>query len=436
MAQVANNRPRFPAYAQPRPVRYLQSPLVRYGGPIDCAFAIAILLAVLFNAQLGPLTPLTILAVVPLFMWVRRNRMAGIAARCWPLLLVPGFALLSAVWSIQPQATLRYATLYLVTVLAGIFIGAGLSGRSQIVAIAVAFTAYNAVAFLFGKMTPWEGAMAFAGLSHSKNLAGSVAVIGIMGSLACLALASSRRSRLLMILSIAPLAPCAWITWASHATGAQVGGGAGIVCLILWLTTRYLPLQVRWSIFIVTAILIVAIVMTQSLWMPALFDFVLESSGKDSGLTGRGDIWRKADQLISRRPVLGLGFGAFWIPGNLDAEALWRQFGIGNKSGFSFHHTQREITVGMGYVGFFLAVIVAAGSTMSLFLRSLVKPDFENIFFSAFLVYSTLRLGTEVFGIGSMQFETILLFAAFAVGLRRQEPPPTSSPVHSHIASS
>ena len=49
--------------------------------------------------------------------------------------------------------------------------------------------------------------------------------------------------------------------------------------------------------------------------------------------------------------MLGRGYYAFWRQGNLDAEGLWRYFGIDSRGGFTFHNTLVDILVTLGWIG-------------------------------------------------------------------------------------
>ena len=82
-----------------------------------------------------------------------------------------------------------------------------------------------------------------------------------------------------------------------------------------------------------------------------LSQWFLDATGKDVTLTGRTDLWAVAFQEIAERPLLGVGFQAFWVHGNPLAEQLWAQFGISGRGGFHFHNTLISNTVEIGLLG-------------------------------------------------------------------------------------
>ncbi len=46
--------------------------------------------------------------------------------------------------------------------------------------------------------------------------------------------------------------------------------------------------------------------------------------GKDATLTGRVDLWALVLPYGDRRPLLGYGYGAFWIADNPMTQEIWR----------------------------------------------------------------------------------------------------------------
>jgi exopolysaccharide production protein ExoQ len=393
-------------------------------GIVDVVLVAVVFGASLFNTIIGPLTPLLLMASFPALLWLRHERLFAVVARCWPLLVLPAFAILSTLWSIAPRDTLYYGTLYLLTAWLGVFLAGALNRDKVLVGLFVAFQGYNISAILFGRMVGWGGgafgSQAFAGLSGSKNAAGDAAALGLMIALATLTLSLERRWRMLAMVAALSVPSAAWILWSAHATGALIAGTAATFCLILWLLSRRLPVTVRGVILMTALLAVLAAVTTQSIWLQPLFDYVLHTAGKDAGLTGRSDLWHKADQLIAQRPLLGLGYNAFWRIGNLDAEALWRLMGINNRGGFNFHNTVREILVHLGFVGLAMYVIGAFTATGANFLRALRRPDPLQILACGWIVYSVMKVGFEVVGFGTMHYGTVLAFMMLALGFRAE----------------
>lgn len=391
----------------------------------DALLAALPIFACLFNKMLGPLSVLMVAGAVGLTAWIRVEKLPGALARAWPVLLIPLFALASYVWSLSPGATARYGTLFAITVVSGVLMATCLDRRALLIGVMLAYASFLIAGVLIGdtKRDGTSGEVAFIGIAASKNMAGSSAAISMLLALACMSLAHQIRSFGLLI-SAGVLLPLAMFSlYMALSAGALIGGGAALICLMMWITSQRLPRQARASILLVISVMVIAAIATMELWLPLIFDAVITGSGKDAGLTGRVELWRKADQLIAQRPFLGQGFGAFWLQGNLDAEAIWRDFFINNRTGFNFHNTAKEILVHLGWVGFGLYVFIGAICIGTLIWRTMVRPDPTRIFFCAWMIYFGLRTYFEAMGMNQMYAETILTYAALALGLARDNQP-------------
>lgn len=391
----------------------------------DALLAALPIAACLFNSMLGPLSVLMVFGSVVLTAWLRIEQLPTVIARAWPVMLIPLFALASYIWSMSPGATMRYGLLFAITVSSGVLMATCLDRRSLLIGITLAYAAFLIAGILIGdtKRDGTSGEVAFIGIASSKNMAGSSGAIGVLLSFASMSLAHQIRSFGLLVGSILLLPLALYSLYMALSVGALIGGGAALICLMMWILSQRLSRQARASILLVISVMVFAALVTVEFWLPVMFELLIAGSGKDAGLTGRVDLWLKADQLIAQRPFLGRGFGAFWVPGNLDAEAIWREFFINNRTGFNFHNTAKEFLVSIGWVGFSLFILVAAVSLGALIWRTMVRPDPARIFFCGWMVYWMLRTYFESMGITQMYAETILIYAAMALGLARDNLP-------------
>ena len=405
------------------------APLDEYGrlsvfdrrSPIFDAVIVAIpFLAILFNIWLGPLTPLLVLAITPLYVLLRWERLYRVFLNCWPLLLLPIFALSSVFWSDEPAKTLRYGTLYLLTVIPAILVGAGSEKDALIKGVFLAFAIYMFLSVTFGRWVGWGGGggAAFAGLLGSKNASGDAAGLAVLCTVATFFWAVSGR-KLIWIVGAVLVLPLALFTlWASKSTGALITTILALPCLLLWTASRLLKREVRMAIFVLSFLTAIIAIGTVSFWIGPLFEAVMENSGKDAGLTGRDLLWSKADQLIRERPWLGGGYSAFWVHDNLDAEYLWREMGIVNRSGFNFHNTPRGILVALGAVGLALFIVVFLYASLRLLVRTMVTADMAGILCCALIVFWAPRFYVELIGFQNMHFATMIMFISLSYGLR------------------
>ena len=54
---------------------------------------------------------------------------------------------------------------------------------------------------------------------------------------------------------------------------------------------------------------------------------ILKALGKDTTLTGRGDMWPYIFEMIGEKPILGYGYGAFWSGPDTPSFYIWRATG-------------------------------------------------------------------------------------------------------------
>lgn len=385
---------------------------------IDVAIVATIVAASLFNLVLVSLTPLLIVAAMGAFALLRWDRLPEILRDCWPLLLLPSFALLSAAWSDLPMTAVYYSILYLATVIAGLFIGRGMAKGSVLTGFFLGFALFTVLSVLSFRFSVWgaSGGIAFVGLTQSKNTAGDMAGVGLLATLCFFFAAFSRRQLTWMGAALATVPFYLFALWFSRATGALVATTVVLLCTLAWLVSRGLSKQARTAIFIIAVATVLGLIATQHLWLPPLFEAVLEGTGKDAGLTGRTELWRFADDLISRKPLLGMGYNSFWVHNNLDAEYLWRKMGIARRSGFNFHNTPREILVHLGYVGLALFGLVATIGAGRLLFATNQRPTHEFIFASAILLFYAIKMPFEIIGVSPIHFGTITIFAILAIG--------------------
>lgn len=373
--------------------------------------------AMLANPILGPLTPLIVIAFVPFFAVINRNRMVHVLASAGPCLLLPLLALLSVTWSQAPDDTLRYGLLYLLTCFVGSMMGAGMRSQDAISGLFFGLLIIGILNFMLGGYGVTEtGAAAFRGIQGSKNAAGEYAGAAVLVSVAMTSQAWINRRYGSVVLGVFGLVIAVSTLVLSKATGALIATSVALPCMICWLISRHMEVQVRTAICGAIMIVVAVMLLTLNLWLPALFELVLDSSGKEVGLTGRTMLWQAADRQIAMRPLLGRGYNAFWVPENLEAIRLWSEMGIESQMGFNFHNTYREILVDLGYIGLIIFVIVATVSTLIVLLRTMFKPSISLIMASALLVYFAMKTPFETFGFGGMHLLTLILFMCWSMG--------------------
>jgi len=392
----------------------------------DALIVGTIFLAALMVRWLPVVGPVIYLLVSGLIFVLHPGKL-GTLVRCAPLLFIGLFAIASIFWSDAPSATAYYGAQYAVTILISCQLATLLSERGLLIGLLSAFFIFGVVNFLSGLS---EGTITFYGFySHapfvgtmaSKNTLADSSAIGLMIGITAFATALRRRYVLLALASLALIFINALLIANAQSTGAIVAAIVGCFTVIVLLGSRILSVQARFASFAAMVTGALALLATQRLWLGPLFNDLLAVSGKDSTLTGRTYIWERAQVMIDQHPLLGVGYAAFWRPGNLEAEAIWRRMLIPNKTGFNFHNTYYDWRVHLGIVGVTLAIIIVLPLAIGLLVRAVRTPTPMTIFLSALLVYQTTRMNFEGLAISQFHYATILIFTALAWAFRDNE---------------
>ena len=260
-----------------------------------------------------------------------------------------GFLLLSAIWSINPQASMRQAIIYLFVVAGAI----GIAGSFEIdefmkvVALVCGLAALASLLLIVvSPSSVFVGDTGeYRGIFSQKNELGEAMTIGALAALH--GLRASKRHR-----------------W--H--GALILVFVTIVCFLSKSATSLLTIFVLCSVDMVSALMrqggiarILGIMLTfiavPSLALTAIFpDWLLEMTGKDPTLTGRTIIWSYVIPDIYQKPFLGWGYAAFWTPDNPAAMEIGESI---HWFAPSAHNGLLEILLTVGVVGavFFLFLL-------------------------------------------------------------------------------
>jgi len=392
----------------------------------DGVWIAAVMMAMLFVQLLGSVSALIIIAAVPVFVYVRRERLGDYALAAAVLAIIPGWALLSALWSPVPGLTLYYGAEYLFTIMIGVIMGAAIDRQQALLGLFAAFVAYAAASLLVGgyvdvgKAGSTEVGQAFVGIMVSKNIAADSAGLGMLVSGSAMVIGARTRRPLVLLGALAVFAINVWIVLKAESTGALVAAAIATLGLILMQPARILSAPARRLLLAVLLLFGTVALLSESLWFQPLMETVLSSAGKDQTLTGRTYIWQRGYEVIADHSALGVGYNAFWYPGNPEAEILWDFGGIGEKRGFNFHDTIIEVLVHFGYVGLALFGTIAALLTVLTLIRVTRQPTELGLFLVAYLCFVGVRAPVEAFGLAPFLYSTALITAALAYGLRRR----------------
>lgn len=156
----------------------------------------------------------------------------------------------------------------------------------------------------------------------------------------------------------------------SHSTTAILGFVVG-VCVLLTITVfrKQVVRGARPAMLIGASVLVLALAAygVASALGAEPFDAVLSASGRDATISGRTALWTDILDNASRSPVVGVGFGGFWVgPESYDLFPLptwskttpWRP--LQGHNGFI------DMYVELGSIGIMLFIIVVCASLWSI----------------------------------------------------------------------
>ncbi len=376
--------------------------------------AFALILALLFVAQLRSLSALAFLAFGLLLVVRRPQDVLDEIARYWWIFLIPGWALLSVLWSAYPGISLRYGIQLGLTFLIAVSVASRLSPRRFLLVLFLAYAFAALWGLGFGRVRGDGGG--WLGIFGSKN-AYSFAMSAFFLISLCLALAPGT-GRAWRLCGFAGMALGFFLLVQGQSAGALLTTSAAAAVALTFVALRRFDGMQKLALATIAGFTGLFLVVFVSTNFDLLMDFLLETTGKDATLTGRTDLWREALREWAKSPLLGQGFQAVWVEGNPVAEAMWEMFGIGSKRGFHFHNTWLSNAVEIGLVGVVLQAGAFLTAVVLCFRWAIVSPRAESIFMAAFMLQQLALSGVEVVAFFQFSTGTIMILACLIYGLR------------------
>jgi len=346
-----------------------------------------------YGGLLGPASILVFYAI-----WLPRLRYNGVL--CHILCRTSRITLLFILWacvsvSWSPYvATSLYSVLeYSSLVLCTLIMSSVISTRAFLHGIIVGSTVVLLASLTLGRyaIDPFSNSSSLVGLFGSKNVVGLFAELLVLASVVVMLVSRGFVGRLLLCAGPVLLGMLCLLQ-SKSATSSISLLIALIVLAVMGAITRF-PKGVRLPLFVL--VVIWAVVLVGMGYMLDLQGDVLRFFGKSSTLTGRTYLWQAGLVDGMDAPIVGRGYAAFWIQGNIPAEHLWYKFGIASRSGFHFHNLLVQSFVDLGIIGVLLIV--------ALLVCSLIPG-----------LLLTLRSGMQTEAAMSVAFSTMFIVRAYA----------------------
>jgi exopolysaccharide production protein ExoQ len=329
-------------------------------------------------------------------------------------LIIPVLAIVSTIWSDYPDVTLRLGVQFLLTSIIGILAGSVLRPTVFASALLCALTALTTGGVIVDGGGGLRGEWAMQGLFESKNMFAFFSVIQIFSGLTVLF--DRYQPRLIRMLAVFALLEAAVCLIAAQSTGALVFSIPAIATFLVLTQITRLPAPARQLILAGTAAVFVAAVILAVAFADNA-DALLDLLGKDTSLTGRTYLWRRAYDFIDQAPLLGVGYQAFWRIGNPPAEELWAFSSEASGAGFNFHNLYLNTAVELGFAGLICLFALLSAMAVRLFRAIVTRPGPSTYFAATLFVFffSTSVIEVELlypFHLGTVLLGVIWAFSA------------------------
>ncbi len=328
----------------------------------------------------------------------------------WPFVIL---VLVSVSWSAVPDLSARYGVELALTAGAALVL-ARMAPYSFLSALMCAVLVIDVVGLLVGRYALNAGAFAMIGAFGSKNAFSAAQAVLFLTSF--WVLLSANQEKLMRSLALIGVFGCPFLLIAGRSTDAvaPVVLATGVTLLIY--STRRLPPLARVMALCAGALLIICIFGLAFIFRDTLFGQVLVVTGKDVTLSGRTYLWARATELMQQKPLLGMGYGAFWVQGNPYAEQLWAHFQLTGRGGFNFHNLWFDMGIQLGYLGIAISLVTVLIVSARVFRWVVRAPSAESLFFLGFMMIVDMRslLESELFSQFSLSWVIVIVAGYYA----------------------
>lgn len=260
------------------------------------------------------------------------------------ILALVTLTLVSVIWSVSPDTTLRRSFALIMTTLFGLWLASRWSWRELILLFATLFSGLVVLSTIMALVFPSLGvdhavhAGAWKGIWWQKNTLGAMMAWGTL-SFCAAAMVDRKRAMLwagfalwataLVLLSTSKTALLAWMI-----------GPAGLVGIVLC----------RQGFGFATLMIFLLVTLSSTVGLILLIAPVeaLQALGRDATLTGRTDIWAVLVNQALEAPWTGFGYKAYWVAE--DGPVFW----VRKATGWDVptaHNGWIELALAIGFPG-------------------------------------------------------------------------------------
>jgi O-antigen ligase len=198
-----------------------------------------------------------------------------------------------------------------------------------------------------------QGPIMWQGFTTNKNTLGQ---LGFISVILCYIIYKNEKTQLNKILAIFFIFLSVVITVGSHSSTSLIVVlfliGLG---MLTSLDSLFAKIRIGKTISIITIGTFVIFILGVMILDPTLESSLPELFGKDTSFSGRTELWDYLLNIKQINPVLGSGYGAFWVP---ESERISGVYDIFLFLPGQAHNGYIDIFLATGYVGFIIMILI------------------------------------------------------------------------------
>lgn len=302
---------------------------------------------------------------------------------------------ISFIWSSAPEVTVRQVVALLGTTLFSIYLINFLDLDEFIQLIAMSLFIINIFCYLIIILIPDIGIMhlvsnEWRGIFTHKNILGRTEALSIINF--SYLLLTSRKGKMIWFFGL--LSSVGLLIGSQSISGIVISIFIVIIIFIFYILQN--PSRLIWlayfGLLLIAVFFIIPNPLSRTLRNPLTIPTqILDSVNKDTTLTGRTLIWEYSLYKASEKPLLGYGYGAFWLGSNGPSADIW--IGISTIIDHS-HNGFIEIFLELGGIGLLLIIFVYGNA-----IRKSIQLFFKKKFkfqYSIYIIYLLFILCSNI----------------------------------------
>lgn len=274
-----------------------------------------------------------------------------------PIIILTVFALLSSIWSMNPELSLRRSIALIGTTFVGFYLGSICTIRNLLKMSFIALTVCTITSLIVIYFFPdvglqyYDGMYVWRGIYGHKNHFGRIIFFAILIYFLFSINKTHFTKALIFLFSLFLI----YFLFASYSTTSILLLFVGLSILPILLLKR---LDFRFkgaAISISLCILIIFSFFLQNITLNDVDEFLWNHFGKDCTLAGRTIIWELCFHYIKNSLLFGYGYDAFWFGGSGPAKTIKGALGFEVAHG---HNGIIDLLLQLGLIGAFLFFII------------------------------------------------------------------------------